>query len=195
MLHKPRPSTNNHDTHTQKTLPNHPKKSKIIQILTNNLTKKDAEITKKYIQDLENQLIHSQRLGSLGQFTSEIIHEFNNLLGGILGYTTLLKNQLDPKSDTYQYTTTIEQSSQRGTQLTQQLLNASRKETHNKTLNINEIITDVHNILSKTLRKDIELKIKTQKDLPTLRGNQAQIHQVLLNLVRRRLTLESFLRR
>jgi len=157
--------------------------SEITAFLTNKLNNDDAKIPINYIQNLENQLDHSQRLSSISKITSEIIHDFNNILGTILGYTSILKNQFDPKTENYEYAHLIELSSQRGKILTRQLLNTSRKEYFtNNSLNLNEIITDLHAILSKTLRKEITIKIKTQNNIPTIHGDKSQIHQVLMNL-------------
>ncbi len=157
--------------------------SEITDFLTNKLNDTDAQIPIKYIRNLENQLNHSQQLGSINRITSEIIHDFNNILGTILGYTSILKNQFDPKTENYEYTHLIELSSQQAKILTRQLLDSSRKEYFtSNSLNVNEIITDLHTILSKTLRKEITIKIKTQNDIPTIHGNKSQIHQVLMNL-------------
>ena len=157
--------------------------SEITDFLTNKLNDEDAQIPIKYIQNLENQLNHSQRLSSIGKITSEMIHDFNNILGTILGYTSILKNQFDPKTENYEYTHLIELSSRRGKILTRQLLNSSRKEYFTtNSINVNEIITDLHTILSKTLRKEITIKIKTQDNIPTIPGDKSQIHQVLMNL-------------
>ena len=137
--------------------------SEITDFLTNKLNEADAQIPIKYIQNLQNQLDHSQRLGSIGQITSEIIHDFNNTLGTILGFTSILKNQLDPKTENYEYAHLIESSSKQGRILTRQLLDSWREQSFaTNPININEIITDIHTILSKTLREEIKIKIKTQ---------------------------------
>ena len=157
--------------------------SEITDFLTNKLNDEDAQIPIKYIQNLESQLNHSQRLSSIGKITSEIIHDFNNILGTILGYTSILKNQFDPKTENYEYAHLIELSSQQGKILTRQLLDSSRKEYFTtSSLNVNEIITELQTILSKTLRKEITIKTKIQNDIPTIHGDKSQIHQVLMNL-------------
>ena len=177
-------STNNQPNTDQNQPPLTPLNiSEITDFLTNKLNEADAQIPIKYIQNLENQLNHSQRLDSIGQITSEIIHDFNNTLGTILGFTSILKNQLDPKTENYEYAHLIESSSKQGRILTRQLLDSWRKQSFaTNPLNINDIITDIHTILSKTLREEIKIKIKTQNDIPTIHGNASQIHQVLMNL-------------
>jgi len=98
-------------------------------------------------------------------------------------HTSILKNQLDPKTENYEYAHLIELSSKQGKILTRQLLDTWRKQSlATNPLNINDIINDIHTILSKTLREEINIKIKTQNDIPTIHGNASQIHQVLMNL-------------
>ena len=196
MLHEPhlskndKPKNNNNSTINDQTNTDDDQPpftplniSDITDFLTKRLNNDDAQIPIKYIQNLENQLNHSQRLSSITKINSEIIHDFNNILGTILGYTSILKNQFEPKTENYEYAHLIESSSRRGKILTRQLLDSSRKEYFkNNSLNVNEIITDLHTILSKTLRKEITIKIKTQNDIPTIHGDKSQIHQVLMNL-------------
>jgi PAS domain S-box-containing protein len=76
---------------------------------------------------LEAQLFQSQKMESLGRLVGGIAHDFNNILGGIMGYASLLKTRLASDAENYEFAQIIETATRRGAQLTQQLLTAARK--------------------------------------------------------------------
>lgn len=156
-------------------------KSSITEILSKKLgtdTTQPEEIDK-----LEQQIIHSQKMESLGELASGIAHDFNNILGGIMGYTSLLKSKLDPKTDSYEYAQFIEIATQRGTEITRQILEASNKTNFQTSpININEIVEEVATIMAHALPKEVQIKTNLENKLQDIQGDYSQIHQVLMNL-------------
>ncbi len=74
------------------------------------------------IRSLWEQLFEAQKMSALSTFSSGIAHDFNNILGGILGYASLIKSGLSPKERIYPFVEAIERSSHRAATLVQQLL-------------------------------------------------------------------------
>lgn len=134
-------------------------------------------------KSLEAQFLQSQKMESLGRLAGGIAHDFNNLLGGIMGYASLLKSKLDPSTDAHEFASIIEKATQRGAQLTQQLLTAARRSRFDShPTNINEVAEEVVQILSRTLPRGIIAVSQLQPDLPSVLGDHSQLHQVLMNL-------------
>jgi PAS domain S-box-containing protein len=139
------------------------------------------EVTERKL--LEAQLFQSQKMESLGRLVGGVAHDFNNILGGIMGYTSLLKTRLTPDTDSYEFAQIIEMATRRGTQLTQQLLTASRKSAPQLVpMDVNEAVAEVAQILSRTLPRNVTVIEQLQPLLPHIEGDLTQIHQVLMNL-------------
>ena len=93
------------------------------------------------LKKLESSLLQAQKMESLGLLTSHIIHDFNNLLSGIMGYASLLEKKIADNPKVKKYVTTIINSSERASTLINQLLNFSRKKMAEKEIiNINDLI-------------------------------------------------------
>jgi signal transduction histidine kinase len=134
-------------------------------------------------KSLEAQFFQAQKMELLGRLASGISHDFNNLLGGIMGYASLLKGKLGSESEAHEYASIIENATKRGAELTQQLLAAVRRSRFNsRPMNINEITEEVVQIFSRTLSRDIRMASHLQPELPLVPGDQSQIHQLLMNL-------------
>ena len=84
------------------------------------------------LKKLESSLLQAQKMESLGLLTSHIIHDFNNLLSGIMGYASLLEKKIADNPKVKKYVTTIISSSERASTLINQLLNFSRKKMAEK---------------------------------------------------------------
>lgn len=148
--------------------------------IATNITKrkKDEEDRNK----LENQLQHSQRMEAIGQLAGGVAHDFNNMLGGIIGATELLKthHSKDPSAiDLYDM---ILESAERAADLTRQLLEFSRKQHIASTnIDLHKAINDSVGILTRTIdrRISIETKLTAQKHI--ISGDRAQLQSVFMN--------------
>lgn len=134
-------------------------------------------------RQLEDQLIQSQKLESLGTLASGIAHDFNNILGIMMGQTYMLGCDLNDHGKLKQQIETIDNAIGRGATLVQQLLAFARKtEPVLKTVKINDIINEIMQLLSEIFPKTIVISAELQNDLPSITADASQIHQVLLNL-------------
>lgn len=139
------------------------------------------DITEK--KAIQEQLIQSQKMESIGALAGGIAHNFNNLLTAILGYSELLQeNYLD--DDSRQKVNNIESSARKAGVLVSKLLSFSRRERFEiLPLNLNDIINDSVKLLEGVLDKRIGLKTKLSKTLPAVEGDPNQLEQVIMNLI------------
>jgi len=136
---------------------------------------------KKY---LENQLLQSQKLESIGTMASGIAHDFNNILTGVLGYINLLKLKIGQDSDIGRYADIIEQSSLRAADLVKKLLAFSRgsQPGQSRASAVNEIVQETSELMKSFLPKNIETRFSLQEDLPLIKCDPTQVQQAILNI-------------
>lgn len=155
-------------------------------LLYNELSLKNNHM-KKTLEELsaaQDELLQSQKMESLGIMAGGIAHDFNNILGGILGYASLLKNLAAQDAKLYKYADTIETSASRGAQLTQQLLLFARSEkTAFGPVNLNTVIKEVLALFSTGVDKKITIEKTLAPDIDMVDCDSGQMHQALLNIV------------
>lgn len=135
------------------------------------------------LRKLEAQLQHSQKMEAVGTLAGGIAHDFNNILGGVLGYASLIKQLVPSDSQLAHYADMIEKSAERGAAMAGQLLAFSRKgKQFVQTVDVHQIIDEVVEILNHTL--DRKVVVHKRKDAPSslISGDPSQIQQVLMNL-------------
>ncbi len=151
----------------------------------NQLEEKNIALARalKDLQDTQNQLLKAQKMESMGILAGGIAHDFNNILSGILGYASLIKDQISDGNPLYNYVDIIEQSAVGATKLTRQLLIFSRQGNfQRKLISINKVVRDTLLIVRHTIDKAIEIKTSLSPGLPCANADESQIEQVLLNL-------------
>ncbi len=134
---------------------------------------------------LETRLLQAQKLESIGTMAGGIAHDFNNILTGILGYTMLLKQKVDPGSEIGRYSDIIERSGLKAADLVKKLLAFSRHSSspgEPRIASINEIIKETMELLRSSLPKNIEAEFSLQEDLPLVKCDSTQLQQVILNI-------------
>ena len=140
----------------------------------------DVTDTKK----LEEQLIQSQKMESIGQLASGVAHDFNNLLGSIYAALEILKRKYaaaDP--NLRKYIDILDASAQRAAELTSQLLTFSRqRESDIKPARLNDIVNDSMKILIRSIGKNIKIESVLDPNLYTIEADPSQIESVILNL-------------
>ncbi|MBI3111603.1 MAG: PAS domain S-box protein [Ignavibacteriales bacterium] len=139
------------------------------------------DITEK--KNLEGQLRHAQKLESIGTLAGGVAHDFNNILGIILGYASILQRDSVTAETVEQVVKPITDAVQRGAGLVRQLLTFARKTgVITDPVNINTIVFELASMVRATFPKTIEILLETDPDLPILMADQSQLHQTLLNL-------------
>ncbi|MCK4944434.1 MAG: response regulator [Candidatus Aminicenantes bacterium] len=135
------------------------------------------------IRKLEDSLLQAQKMESLGVLTSGIIHDFNNILSGIIGYASLLNKKLTSDSEVNKYTSNIIDYSERASGMIGQILGFSKKRLSKKeVLDINEVIEGLLNFLKVNL-KNIEITREFSPEKVRLVADKTKFSQVIINLI------------
>jgi len=132
---------------------------------------------------LEEQLLHSQRLDSIGRLAGGIAHDFNNLLTVVLGAASM--GQMTPGLDeeTREHFDTVVSSAQHAARLTSQLLAFARRQfVEPRVLDPNELVRDIDQLLHRVLGEDIQLHTDLDPGVGAVRADRGQLEQVLINL-------------
>ncbi len=134
-------------------------------------------------KDTEKQLRLAQKMESVGRLAGGVAHDFNNMLGVILGHTEMALEQVDPDRPLYDHLTEIRLAAERSADLTRQLLAFARKQTVTpRVLNLNEIVGGMHKMLQRLIGEDIDLSWLPGGDLWSIRMDPSQIDQIMANL-------------
>ncbi|MEA2059518.1 MAG: ATP-binding protein [Thermodesulfobacteriota bacterium] len=131
---------------------------------------------------LEDQLLQSQKLEAIGTLAGGIAHDFNNILMAIQGYTSLVRTSFKPGSPQYKKLANVDEYVQAGSEMTRQLLGLAQKKDNELSLeNINYLLKMSAKMFGRT-KKDVVLNLNLQKDLWSVKVDEGQIKQVMLNL-------------
>lgn len=132
---------------------------------------------------LENQLLHAQKMESVGRLAGGVAHDFNNMLGVILGHVEMALEELDPNLTIYDDLTEIRKAAERSANLTRQLLAFARKQTViPKVIDLNDTVTSMLKMLHRLIGEDIELTWNPGVRLWPVKMDPSQIDQILANL-------------
>ncbi|MFZ6007729.1 MAG: PAS domain S-box protein [Nitrospirota bacterium] len=144
------------------------------------------DITEK--EFLEEHLMESQRLQSIATLVTGLSHNFNNILVGVVGYAGLLRIKLssiehEDMNELLKYVDTIEDSANKASELIRHLATFSKKaEFKTEEININDIVTDMINMIKPTFPKFISIESQLQDDLYRVIADKGKIHQSILNI-------------
>jgi PAS domain S-box-containing protein len=142
--------------------------------------RKHAEIER---EKLLAQLIQAQKMESVGRLAGGVAHDFNNMLGVILGYTELAMEKVPPLDPLHADLEEIQTAAQRSADLTRQLLAFASKQTvAPKTLDLNDTVERMLKILRRLIGENITLAWKPGHGLWSIRMDPTQIDQMLANL-------------
>jgi len=133
---------------------------------------------------LQAQLLHSQKMESIGTLAGGIAHDFNNILTAILGYADLilLNDKLSP--EIANKVRVIETSARQASQMVSKLLSFARRgSVESVPFRINAVIEDTLSMVSRLVPSDIELRKELDNSIPPVEGDVSQIEQVLMNLI------------
>jgi PAS domain S-box-containing protein len=134
-------------------------------------------------EKLQAQLNQAQKMESVGRLAGGVAHDFNNMLGAILGYTELGMMGISPTDPIHGTLTDIQNAAQRSVNLTRQLLAFARKQTvAPKLLDLNETVEGILKMLRRLIGENVDLAWLPGKDLGPIRMDPSQIEQLLANL-------------
>ena len=135
-------------------------------------------------KSLEKQLRQSQKMEAVGQLTGGIAHDFNNMLGVIIGYSEVVTERLEGNEPLQRKCEQITKAAQSAASLTRQLLAFSRQQVlEPKFLDLNSIVRNMEKILRRLIGEDISFSTGLGATLGSIKADQGQIEQVIINLV------------
>ncbi|MGD0036150.1 MAG: PAS domain S-box protein, partial [Bacteroidota bacterium] len=132
---------------------------------------------------LQQELVQSQKMLSIGTLAGGIAHDFNNILGIILGYTSILPSMKDNPQKFSDGVNAIKQAVDRGAALVRQILTFARKtDVAFEPLDVPDLTRELVSMLQQTFPKIITFNKEIETQLPLINADHTQIHQILLNL-------------
>lgn len=166
-----------------------------IEEYNRNLEQKIIERTLE-LEEIQAQLVQSEKLSAIGQLAAGVAHELNNPLGGILGYaqfalekmTKSARNkEVAPDYEKYmRYLKDIETQARRCKTIVQNLLRFSRasRTTDLTDVDVNQVVEDTVTFVEHQLHmQQIEMQVQINRQIPNIQGNAGQLQQVLTNLI------------
>jgi PAS domain S-box-containing protein len=150
-------------------------------IISRDITeRKQAELER---EKLQTQLLQAQKMESVGRLAGGVAHDFNNMLGVILGHTELAMLQTDEDHELYSDLKEIQTAAKRSADITKQLLAFARKEIISpKQLDLNDTVESMLTMLRRLIGEDIDLIWKPAAHLWPVKMDPSQIDQILANL-------------
>jgi len=133
---------------------------------------------------LEEQLNHSRKMDAIGQLAGGVAHDFNNMLGAIMGAAELLKSpDVSLGKEEIEYVDMIINASTRAADLTAKLLAFGRKgKIISSVVDIHNVIDDTVSILRSTIDKKIVITVNNNASVHTVTGDASGLHSTLINL-------------
>ncbi|HWP82178.1 MAG TPA: response regulator, partial [Bacteroidota bacterium] len=140
-----------------------------------------SDITER--KSMEERILRTQRIESIGTLAGGIAHDLNNILSPILLSINILNSKLkDEKGQAILQV--IETSTRRGADLVKQVLSFARGVSGERSMTqIRHVIDEVARMVRETFPKSITLRTDVPKDLPVISADVTQLHQVLMNLL------------
>jgi signal transduction histidine kinase/CheY-like chemotaxis protein len=146
-------------------------------------------VERQFMEDerarLEARLQQAHRMETVGTFTSGVAHNFNNILGGILGHTEIMEERLAPNATPQRNLDAIRRGAERARDLVDQILSfGRRREGRREPVGIETLLAEAKALLAPTLPADISLRINDSCGPTVVSAEPAQLQQVILNICR-----------
>jgi two-component system, NtrC family, sensor kinase len=137
------------------------------------------------VKTMLEQLSASEKMASVGQMAAGVAHEINTPLGIILGYSQLMMDDFDPKSEHYQNLQVVERQTKATRKIVADLLKFSRQSGSTwEDVDLNEVLGDVVAVTEHTLGlSHVHICLDLEGDLPKIVGDPEKLRQVFVNLL------------
>jgi PAS domain S-box-containing protein len=157
------------------------KNEPVILSITRDIT--DRKKIRKEKEKLQAQLTQAQKMESVGRLAGGVAHDFNNMLGVILGHLEFALEKAQQDHDLHADLKEIQTAANRSADLTKQLLAFARKQTISpRRLDLNDTVKNSQNMLRRLIGEDIDLVWKPATHLWPVKMDPTQIDQILTNL-------------
>lgn len=138
---------------------------------------------KEQNEALQAQLYQSQKIEAIGRLAGGVSHDFNNMLGVIIGHADILASDLPEDSPLREDLKEIRLAAERSVSLTRQLLAFARKQTVTPTvIDLNKTVESMLKMLKRLIGEEIEMSWSPGEEVWPLKVDPSQIDQVLANL-------------
>ena len=142
------------------------------------------EFANKKLKQTQEELIRTEKLASIGRFAAGVAHEVGNPLGAILGYTSILEKDGINQEESKDYLKRIEKEIERINRIVRELLDFVRPSKFEICdVEINKIVENTLSLISHQNIGDIKTQLDLQPNLPTIKGDESKISQVLINII------------
>jgi PAS domain S-box-containing protein len=133
---------------------------------------------------LEKQILHAQKLESLGVLAGGIAHDFNNILMAIMGNADLALMRINKESPVVENLHRIERASAEAADLAQQMLAyAGKGKFFVENLDMNRLLDEMLHMLEVSISKKVTLRFTPTPNIPPIEADATQIRQIIMNLV------------
>jgi PAS domain S-box-containing protein len=133
---------------------------------------------------LEEQLFQSQKREAIGRLAGGVVHDFNNLLTIVTGYSEIMLTRIDPDDPLQHMAHQIKTAGERAANLTQQLLSLSGRQVFQpRAIDVNEIVASMEKILKRLVGDAIDLVCDLETSLGVVMIDPSRMEQIILNLV------------
>jgi len=143
---------------------------------------REAEIRRESKQ-IERRMRQLEKFEALGKLAGGVSHDFNNVIGAIMGWAELGVDRVPSDSPEAHLFRNIREQATRAAGLTRQLLAYARRQVlEPKNIDLNQMVNETTTLLQKTIGEQIEVKMVLAPDLQITRADPSQIEQVIMNL-------------
>jgi len=150
------------------------------EIFVNALERKRAEDEN---EALDGRLRRAQRLEAIGTLTGGIAHNFNNILGAILGYSEMALGKLAADSRPWRYVSEVRQAGLRAKGVVDQMLAFSRRvERVRAAVRMGDVVDEAVQLLRASLPATVPIRVRAEATDAAVRGDATQLQQVVMNL-------------
>ena len=134
-------------------------------------------------QELEIQLLQSQKMEAIGTLAGGIAHDFNNILTSIINSTELAITDVQPETQTSRDLERVLKAARRGSRVVKQILTFSRPTQEGfRATDLESLIQEVITLMEVSLPGSIKMKSTIKKDVEKIQADPTQLHQALMNL-------------
>jgi len=134
-------------------------------------------------KSLERQLRQAQKMEAIGRLAGGVAHDFNNMLGVIIGYGDILQTQIPPDHPGNMEVLEMQKAARRAADLTRQLLAFSRKQVlQPQVLSPNSLIEELGKMLRRLIGESIEFEFRPGKEVARVKVDPGQLEQIVMNL-------------
>ena len=133
---------------------------------------------------LQEQLLQTQKLDSIGTLAGGIAHDFNNILTVINGYAEISQLKLAEEDLLYKNLSAIRTAGEKAENLTRQILTFSRKQMYRpQVVRLDAILKSLQKMIRRLIGEDISIHIEMADSVPNIKADPGQMEQIFINLI------------